>query len=93
MKDVIRWEMTNNFIIPIIYLKALILFVVVGYALPILWTLSPSKWVDMVMDLPSYIFYVPSYINVLLIYSFCRIDDLSWGTKGLEDDIERQRSN
>lgn len=93
MKDIIRWDITNNFIIPIIYLKALILFVAAGHALPIIWTFSLSKWWDMIMALPSYIFYVPSYINILLIYSFCRIDDLSWGTKGLEDDVERKRSD
>jgi chitin synthase len=46
----------------------------------------------MIISLPSYIFYVPSYINTLLVYSFCRIDDLSWGTKGLDDDIERAKS-
>jgi cellulose synthase/poly-beta-1,6-N-acetylglucosamine synthase-like glycosyltransferase len=32
--------------------------------------------------LPHYIFYVPSYINLFIIYAFSRIDDLSWGTKG-----------
>lgn len=92
MKDIIHWEMSNTFIIPVIYLKVMILFVFAGHALPIIWTFSPSKWMDMVMALPSYIFYVPSYINILLLYSFCRIDDLSWGTKGLEDDIERKKS-
>lgn len=46
----------------------------------------------MIISLPSYIFYVPSYINTLLIYSFCRIDDLSWGTKGLDEDVERNKS-
>ena len=47
----------------------------------------------MVVSLPSYIWYVPTYINVLIIYAFCRIDDLSWGTKGLDEDIERLKSN
>jgi len=41
----------------------------------------------MLISLPSYIFYVPSYANILLIYAFSRIDDLSWGTKGRDDDI------
>lgn len=91
-KNIIDWDMANTFIIPIIYLKAMILFVAVGHALPIIWTFSLSKWIDMITSLPSYIFYVPSYINILLLYSFCRIDDLSWGTKGLEDDVERKRS-
>ncbi|KAI3406877.2 CHS2 [Candida oxycetoniae] len=30
----------------------------------------------------QYILLSPSYINVLNIYAFCNIDDISWGTKG-----------
>ncbi len=29
-------------------------------------------------------FYVPTYINILQAFAFCRIDDLTWGTKGLD---------
>jgi cellulose synthase/poly-beta-1,6-N-acetylglucosamine synthase-like glycosyltransferase len=91
-KDVINWNMLGDFVIPVLYLKILIIFVIAGHALPVLWTFSVSKWCEMIISLPSYIFYVPSYINTLLVYSFCRIDDLSWGTKGLDDDIERAKS-
>ena len=34
---------TGDFFIPLIYLRALILFVVLGFALPIFWTLSFRK--------------------------------------------------
>ena len=34
---------TEQFVIPLIYLRALILFVIVGFALPILWTFSFKK--------------------------------------------------
>ena len=34
----------------------------------------------------SYLFFTPTYINILSIFAFCRIDDLSWGTKGLDSD-------
>ena len=27
---------------------------------------------------------MPTYINILQVFAFCRIDDLSWGTKGLD---------
>ena len=39
--------------------------------------------------MPSYVFFSPSYINLLVIYAFCRIDDLSWGTKGLAGDSQK----
>jgi chitin synthase len=32
----------------------------------------------------SFLFYSPTYLNILNVYSLCRIDDISWGTKGLD---------
>lgn len=40
----------------------------------------------MLASLCSYLFYTPTYVNILQIFAFCRIDDLSWGTKGLDAD-------
>lgn len=38
----------------------------------------------------SFIFYSPSYFVLLNIYALCRIDDISWGTKGLESGNSKQ---
>ena len=32
----------------------------------------------------SFLFYSPTYLNLLNVYALCRIDDISWGTKGLD---------
>jgi hypothetical protein len=32
----------------------------------------------------QYFFMLPTFVSVLPIYSFCNLQDLSWGTKGLE---------
>lgn len=32
----------------------------------------------------SFLFYTPTYLNILNIYSLCKMDDISWGTKGLD---------
>lgn len=32
----------------------------------------------------SFAFYNPTYLIILNIYALCRMDDLSWGTKGLD---------
>lgn len=32
----------------------------------------------------SFLFYGPTYMNILNIYALCRMDDISWGTKGLD---------
>jgi hypothetical protein len=39
---------------------------------------------EVVMGAFSFIFYGPTYLNILNIYALCRIDDISWGTKGLD---------
>ena len=32
----------------------------------------------------SFLFYSPTYLLLLNVYALCRIDDISWGTKGLD---------
>ena len=32
----------------------------------------------------SFLFYTPTYLILLNTYSLCKIDDISWGTKGLD---------
>jgi chitin synthase len=33
----------------------------------------------------SFAFYTPTYLIILNVYALCRMDDLSWGTKGLDN--------
>ena len=58
------------------------------YVLPILtYIIAFCKCnflVDIVFSTFSFMFYGPTYLNILNIYSICRIDDISWGTKGLD---------
>ena len=39
---------------------------------------------DLVLSALSFLFYSPTYLNILNIYALCRINDISWGTKGLD---------
>lgn len=82
--DMVNGTGREEFIIPLVWLRALIIFVIVGHALPILWTFSFRKYVEMLTSLLSYLYYSPTYINLIQIFAFARIDDLSWGTKGLD---------
>lgn len=84
IKDMINDTAKEDFIIPLAWLRLLIILVVVGHALPIIWTFSFRKYVEMITSLLSYLYYSPTYINLLQIFAFARIDDLSWGTKGLD---------
>lgn len=81
-----RGEGKEDFIIPLIWLRAMIIFIIVGHALPVLWTFSFKKYVEMVTSVLSYIYYSTTYVNLLQMFAFARIDDLSWGTKGLDND-------
>lgn len=39
---------------------------------------------EVLLGFISFLFYSPTYLNILNVYSLCRIDDISWGTKGLD---------
>lgn len=39
-----------------------------------------------------YLYYMPTYLHIMVIYAFCKIDDLSWGTKGSYDAEENAKS-
>lgn len=50
-----------------------------------LLTLIPNykRVFSIIRGLPHYTFYHATYAFIFIIYSFARIDDLTWGTKGL----------
>ena len=39
--------------------------------------------IEIISGAISFIFYQPTYLIILSTYALCRMDDLSWGTKGL----------
>ena len=39
----------------------------------------------------SFLFYSPTYLNILSVYALCRIDDISWGTKGLDTEVGKKK--
>jgi chitin synthase len=49
---------------------------------PLLFNFNLRVIVETFMGVVQYLYYQPSYVNLFVIYSFCRIDDLPWGTKG-----------
>ena len=69
-------------------LRYLIIGIFGLYIIPILVSLLAFRRFDFVADIllstPSFIFYSPTYLLILNIYALCRIDDISWGTKGLD---------
>ncbi|CCD25666.1 chitin synthase I NDAI_0F03480 [Naumovozyma dairenensis CBS 421] len=52
------------------------------YALYLLSSIVYLQPWHMLTSFVQYLLFSPSYINVLTIYAFCNVHDISWGTKG-----------
>ena len=54
--------------------------------LTIYWLLfcTVKPFCEVIGGFLSFLFYTPTYLIILNIYSLCKIDDISWGTKGLD---------
>jgi chitin synthase len=52
------------------------------YALYLIASILHLKPMHMITSFLQYLLLSPSYVNVLNIYAFCNLHDISWGTKG-----------
>ncbi len=71
--DIMRWILIGT---TLVYAIPILIYVLLFKKANILW--------EIILGSFSFIFYGPTYLNILNIYSLCRIDDISWGTKGLD---------
>ena len=71
-------------------LRYLIIAVFDIYTVPVIVSLFALRRCDFIFDIlastPAFIYYGPTYLIILNTYALCRIDDISWGTKGLDTD-------
>lgn len=47
----------------------------------------PDRWWDVIKTSPAYLIYAATYFHTLVIFAFCNTDDVTWGTKGVNDDV------
>ncbi|KAL4499711.1 hypothetical protein ABPG72_017251 [Tetrahymena utriculariae] len=52
---------------------------------------QPFIFWNILISFMSYWIYSPIYNHILLIFSFCNIDDVTWGTKGLTDSKQNEK--
>ncbi|CAK95179.1 unnamed protein product (macronuclear) [Paramecium tetraurelia] len=71
--------------VPQSYYLVLVVVSIGSIILPIMSSicLLPQNILNAALTMIPYFYYQPTYMHLFVIYSFCRIDDLSWGTKGL----------
>ena len=60
------------------------------YAVPIFFYVvlfgNGHVFFEVLLGAFSFLFYTPTYLNILNIYSLCRIDDISWASQ--DNDVE-----
>ena len=68
--------------------KWLVVAIISLYIIPIsiyaLFYCKCSFLIDVIFGTVSFLFYTLTYMNLLNTFALCRIDDISWGTKGLD---------
>lgn len=41
----------------------------------------------------SYLYYQAAYSHTFVVYAFCNVDDITWGTKGSSGDKQQETKN
>ena len=76
--------------------KWLVVGIIALYIVPItiyaIFYCRCSFLIDVIFGTFSFLFYTPTYMNVLSTFALCRIDDISWGTKGLDAEDNKNQS-
>ncbi|CAG8480911.1 11504_t:CDS:2, partial [Scutellospora calospora] len=62
-------------------LWAIVLPLASTYIMYIFTSLIMLDFVHMILCIVQHVFLIPFYVNVLNIYAFCNVHDISWGTK------------
>ncbi|OCF42866.1 chitin synthase [Kwoniella heveanensis CBS 569] len=62
--------------------RNIVLSLIATYGLYIVSSLLALEPWHMITSFLQYLLLAPSYINVLNVYAFCNVHDVSWGTKG-----------
>ena len=65
-------------------LMALVFFAGVQDAIVLLFNVipHPKRVCEVFLDMIWYVYFSASYTHTFVVYAFCNIDDVSWGTKG-----------
>jgi chitin synthase len=79
--DIMRWILVGS---TLVYTIPIVTYVLLFK--------KPNILCEIILGAFSFLFYGPTYLIILNIYSLCRIDDISWGTKGLDSGASSQNS-
>lgn len=76
--------------------RNIVISLLATYGLYIISSLMALEPWHMITSFFQYLLLAPSYINVLNVYAFCNVHDVSWGTKGsdkVSDDLGAVKSS
>ncbi|KAJ3550612.1 hypothetical protein NM688_g5031 [Phlebia brevispora] len=63
-------------------LRDIVISLVATYGLYLIGSIMHLEPWHMFTSFIQYLFYQPSYINILMMYAMCNLHDVTWGTKG-----------
>lgn len=80
-----------------IFFRIMVISVLLLYFIPLMiyWVFfcKLQYLVDIITGVFSFIFYTPTYLIILPTFAICRIDDITWGTKGLDSGVNTNNQN
>jgi len=62
--------------------RELVISIAATYGLYFIGSIMHGEPWHMFTSFLQYLFYLPSYVNILMTYAMCNLHDVSWGTKG-----------
>ena len=77
-------------------MRWIIIAIIALYAVPVvIYCILFKRFsfgIEMLFGAFSFLFFSPTYLNILNIYALSRINDISWGTKGLDTNTTNKNS-
>ncbi|KAJ3071793.1 Chitin synthase, class 2, partial [Quaeritorhiza haematococci] len=77
-----EWQNVGNLFISRPAFRDVVLSVASTYGLYLVASVLFLEPWHMVTSFVQYLFLLPSFVNILMVYAFCNLHDVSWGTKG-----------
>lgn len=68
--------------------RNIVLSLIATYGLWLLASLIALDPAHMLTSFAQYLLLAPSFINVINVYAFCNVHDLTWGTKGADKKVQ-----
>jgi len=81
-KNGAEWAAINNRLINSATFRDIVISLLSTYGLYLITSILFMEPWHMITSFVQYMLLLPSFVNILMVYAFCNLHDVSWGTKG-----------